>query len=151
MTSISIRRLTTICIDFQVDDEYYLCLKNVSSSMMHVFFLLQLCHINKQWALDCESLAQKMSALEERIEQQNDRMGRLEEELSRQSTSTDEGNDPDLTNGTLSSGEFSCISPEHTLVEYSQSSFNLEHSLCTRFSHCKKADGTIEFVDFEEA
>ena len=62
--------------------------------MMHVFFLLQLCHINKQWALDCESLAQKMSALEERIEQLNDHMGRLEEELSRQSTSTDEGNDP---------------------------------------------------------
>ena len=82
-------------IDFQVDDEYYLCLKNVSSSMMHVFFLLQLCHINKQWAHDCDSLAQRMSALEERIEQLNDHMGRLEEELSRQSTSTDEGNDPD--------------------------------------------------------
>ena len=62
--------------------------------MMHVFFLLQVCHINKQWTLDCESLAQKMSALEERIEQLNDRMGRLEEKLeenylmlSRQSTS----------------------------------------------------------------
>ena len=36
-----------------------------------------------------------------------------------------------------------CISPEHTLVKYSQSLFNLEHSVCTGFSHCKEADGTF--------
>ena len=52
--------------------------------------------------LDCESLAQRMSALEEHIEQLNDHMKDLEEKLEdnyisilmsrQQSTSTDEGN-----------------------------------------------------------
>ena len=44
-----------------------------------MFFRLQ--HINNlksQWVLDCESLAQRMSALEEHIEQLNDRMRELE-------------------------------------------------------------------------
>ena len=65
-----------------------------------MFFLLQ--HIN-QWALDCESLSQRMSALEEHIEQLNDHMRELEVKLEenylllsrQQSTSTDEGTDSD--------------------------------------------------------
>ena len=65
---------------------------------MHVF-LLQLCRINNQIV----SLAQRMSALEEHIEQLNDRMKDLEEKLEdnhlllsrQQSTSTDEDTDPD--------------------------------------------------------
>ena len=35
--------------------------------------------MNNQWTLDCELLAQRMSALEERIEKLNDRMRELEE------------------------------------------------------------------------
>ena len=37
--------------------------------------------INNQWTRDCESLAQRMSALEERIEQLNARMRELEMKL----------------------------------------------------------------------
>ena len=87
-----------------------LYMKNICSSTMHVkvcfcacFFPLQPCHINNKWILDCESLAQRMSALEEHIEQLNDRMRALEVKLEenylllsrQQSTSTDEGTDPD--------------------------------------------------------
>ena len=65
---------------------------------VHVF-LLQLCRINNRIV----SLAQRMSALEEHIEQLNCRMRKLEEKLEdnylllsrQQSTSTDEDTDPD--------------------------------------------------------
>ena len=53
-----------------------------ASCMFCTLFLpLQLCHINNSGVLDCESFAQRMSALEEDIEQLNDRMRELEVKL----------------------------------------------------------------------
>ena len=41
---------------------------------------MQLCHVSSQWALNCELLVQKISALEQHVEQLNCCMRSLEEE-----------------------------------------------------------------------
>ena len=69
--------------------------------------------------LDCESLAQRMSALEEHIEQLNDRMRDLEEKLEdnylllsrQQSTSTDEDTDPDSLTPSYPQTVENCCAP----------------------------------------
>ena len=84
----------------------------------HLISLTAIC-IKSQWVLDCESLAQRMSALEEHNEQLNDRMKGLEEKLednylllSRpQSTSTHEGTGSDcLTSSSPETVENCCAS-----------------------------------------
>ena len=99
-----------------------------------MFFLLQ--HIN-QWALDCESLSQRMSALEEHIEQLNDRMRELEVKLEenylllsrQQSTSTDEGTDPDCLTPPYPQLVENCCAP--SIFLYGE----LEYE-CPRLSAC---------------
>ena len=69
--------------------------------------------------LDCESLAQRMSALEEHIEQLNCRMRDLEEKLEdnylllsrQQSTSTDEDTDPDSLKPSYPQTVENCCAP----------------------------------------
>ena len=41
---------------------------------------MQLCHVSSQWALNCEPLVQRISALEQHVEQLNGCMRSLEEE-----------------------------------------------------------------------
>ena len=67
--------------DLSLYEEHLLFNDACESLFLCMFFLLQPCHINNQRTLDCESLAQRMSALEEHIEQLNDRMRELEVKL----------------------------------------------------------------------
>ena len=82
---------------------------------MHVFSSMQLCHINNRIV----SLAQRMLALEEHIEQLNCRMKDLEEKLEdnylllsrQQSTSTDEDTDPDSLTPSYPQTVENCCAP----------------------------------------
>ena len=76
---------------------------------------MQLCRINNQIV----SLAQRMLALEEHIEQLDDRMRKLEEKLEdnylllnrQQSTSTDEDTDPDSLTPSYPQTVQNCCAP----------------------------------------
>ena len=67
--------------DLSLYEEHLLFNDACESLFLCMFFPLQPCHTNNKWTLDCESLAQRMSALEEHIEQLNDRMRKLEVKL----------------------------------------------------------------------
>ena len=119
-----------------------------------MLFPLQLCILKSEWALDCESLAQRMSALEERIEQLNNRMRELEEKLEenylllsrRQSTSTDEDTDPDSLTPPHPQTVENCCAP--SIFLYGELVYEYPHvSACPLHQDVSPHTGTVLSVE----